>query len=249
MASYPSAVKSFASRSAAQTIASAHINDLQDEVNAIEAGLLNGLAHTLTISTGGLTVSTGSVNLAGPSSLATLQVNGASTFAGPVTLSSAVTVNGAMTFGSSGTVTLPRPSACRVTHSALTQIPGVSNTGLNWDTERFNTGAIHSTSVNSSRITFGSTGLWMVGANIEFSSNVQGDPRVRIYLNDTNPIVAAAGPLVGSKAQILCPSGLWNVTAAADYITCVVDQTSGSTSRILLTADSSPEFWAFKVSA
>ena len=85
MASYPSAVKSFASRSAAQTIASAHVNDLQDEVNAIEAGLLNGLAHNLTISTGGLTVSTGATTLGG-----SLSVAGGSTFAGAVTFSGAV---------------------------------------------------------------------------------------------------------------------------------------------------------------
>jgi hypothetical protein len=43
-ASYPGAVKTFTSRSAGQTIASAHINDLQDEVTAIESGLLTGTA-------------------------------------------------------------------------------------------------------------------------------------------------------------------------------------------------------------
>lgn len=44
MASFPNAVKSFAPRSAGQTIASAIINDLQDEVTAIEDGLINGTA-------------------------------------------------------------------------------------------------------------------------------------------------------------------------------------------------------------
>lgn len=43
-ASYPTAVKSFTSRSAGQTISASHVNDVQDEVNAIEAGLLNGTA-------------------------------------------------------------------------------------------------------------------------------------------------------------------------------------------------------------
>jgi hypothetical protein len=46
-ASYPSSVKSFSTKTAGQTIGSAHINDLQDEVVAIENGLLNGLAHDL----------------------------------------------------------------------------------------------------------------------------------------------------------------------------------------------------------
>jgi hypothetical protein len=44
MASYPTSVKTFTTRSPGQTIGSAHINEIQDEVNALEAGLLNGTA-------------------------------------------------------------------------------------------------------------------------------------------------------------------------------------------------------------
>lgn len=44
MASYPTAVKSFTTKNAGDTIQPADVNDLQDEVNAIEAGLLNGTA-------------------------------------------------------------------------------------------------------------------------------------------------------------------------------------------------------------
>lgn len=46
-ASYPSSVKSFSTRTAGQTIASSWFNDLQDEVTAIEGGLLNGFQHAL----------------------------------------------------------------------------------------------------------------------------------------------------------------------------------------------------------
>jgi hypothetical protein len=44
-ASYPGAVKTFTTKNAGDAIQPADVNDLQDEVNAIEAGLLNGLAH------------------------------------------------------------------------------------------------------------------------------------------------------------------------------------------------------------
>jgi hypothetical protein len=48
LASYPTSAKSFTSRSAGQTIGAAHMNDVQDEINAIETALVSsGLAHHL----------------------------------------------------------------------------------------------------------------------------------------------------------------------------------------------------------
>lgn len=44
MANYPTSVPSFTTKSAAQTIASAHMNSVQDEVVAIGTGLLQGTA-------------------------------------------------------------------------------------------------------------------------------------------------------------------------------------------------------------
>ena len=45
MANYPGSAPSFTAKSAGQSIASAHINSLQDEVTAIGAGLLQGTAQ------------------------------------------------------------------------------------------------------------------------------------------------------------------------------------------------------------
>jgi len=42
MASYPTSVKTFTTRNAGDVIQPSHVNDLQDEVNAVEAGLLTG---------------------------------------------------------------------------------------------------------------------------------------------------------------------------------------------------------------
>lgn len=47
-ASYPNAVKSFSTKLAGQTISAAHINDIQDEIVAVENALLNGFSHALT---------------------------------------------------------------------------------------------------------------------------------------------------------------------------------------------------------
>src|SRR5438093_12834557 len=53
-ASFPTSAKTFTSRNSGDVIQPAHVNDLQDEVNAIETGLLNKTAQlalnsTLTI--------------------------------------------------------------------------------------------------------------------------------------------------------------------------------------------------------
>ena len=97
MASYPSAVKTFSNRSAGQTIEASHINDLQDEVNAIEDGLLNGTApvtcsnatiqRLVVAGNAQFTNSSwsGSLSIAGGSTMFAIQ-SGNSTFAGTVGL-------------------------------------------------------------------------------------------------------------------------------------------------------------------
>ncbi len=84
MANYPGSVTTFATKNTGDTIQAAHVNTLQDEVNAIEAGLLNGTArlnssHSTLVAlsvTGGSTIGT---LQAGASTVASLSVSGAST--------------------------------------------------------------------------------------------------------------------------------------------------------------------------
>lgn len=51
-ASYPTSTKSFTTKTDGATISAAHINDLQDEIVAIENGLRTGLAHHVLLATG-----------------------------------------------------------------------------------------------------------------------------------------------------------------------------------------------------
>jgi hypothetical protein len=89
-ASYPTSVKTFATRNPGQTIASAHVNDLQDEVNAIESGLLTGTAPLASsnstvanLSVAGGSTIVGGINVGGNSTIAAaLSVTGNSTIGG-----------------------------------------------------------------------------------------------------------------------------------------------------------------------
>jgi hypothetical protein len=82
-ASYPGAVKAFASRSNGQTIDASHVGDLQDEVSAIEAGITQGTAPL------------NSSN----STLLNLSVSAKSTFVGNVQMNGNCTVTGSLTAG------------------------------------------------------------------------------------------------------------------------------------------------------
>jgi len=66
MASYPSSVKSFGAKSTGDVIQAQHVNDLQDEVAAIETDLLDGNVFATKIATGinASALSTGTVPLA-----------------------------------------------------------------------------------------------------------------------------------------------------------------------------------------
>lgn len=87
-AQFPNAVKSFAARNAGDVIQPSHVNDLQDEVNAIEAGYLQG------------TAALNSSN----STVRALSVTTGSTFAGPIVLASTATISAGGTVGTAGQV-------------------------------------------------------------------------------------------------------------------------------------------------
>ena len=98
MPSFPGSVKSFTTKNSGDVIQSAHVNDLQDEVNAIEAGYINATAPLNS----------------SRSTVATLQVTGVSTLGGAVSFgagvastvsfASSVTFSSGANFGAAATV-------------------------------------------------------------------------------------------------------------------------------------------------
>lgn len=86
-ASYPTSAKTFTVKNATDTIQASHINDLQDEVTAVEQGLLGGVSP-LSCSN----FSAASLSAAG-STVTTLQVNGHSTITGTLTVNKIVSTS------------------------------------------------------------------------------------------------------------------------------------------------------------
>lgn len=87
-ASYPTSAKTFTTKSNGDTIQPGHVNDLQDEVAAIEAGLLNGTAP---LNSSNSTLA--NLSVPGASTLASLQVSGNSTITGTLTVNKIISTS------------------------------------------------------------------------------------------------------------------------------------------------------------
>lgn len=228
-ASFPNAVKTFTTKNPGDVIQSADVDDLQDEVHAIEDGYLNGTA--------GLNSSN--------STLANLSVTGNSTIAG------SLAVAGTLTIGGQQVLT---PTGCRLTHSVDQGLSSGSWVGLNWDTETYDPANLHSTSANSSRITFaGSTGLYTVGASVQWSTAVNANFAIRVMLNDgigqcLNQMSGAA-PVAFSALAV---AGSVRASSTTDYVTVQIYQNGYSSASVMGTGTAGSTlagcwFWAAKV--
>jgi len=190
MAQYPGAVKTFTSRNAGDVIQPSHVNDLQDEVNAIEAGLLQGTAPL------------NSSN----STVANLTVTG-------------------NTFWKTDYVFLSQTST-------QTLSTGGAANSLTFQNEILNSGGMHSTSANTDRVTFPSTGVYLIQGVVNIPAASTGALAAYLVLNDVTPIsalsVIQAQTMSGGFGGTVAPMALWRITNTTDYVTMQVTNNGAS---------------------
>jgi hypothetical protein len=154
-----------------------------------------------------------------------------------------------------GTVTAPNlflATVCHLSHSLVQDIPSNTFTGLVWNTETRDGSSMHSTSVNSSRITFSaSSGLYLVGLNLAWSQQSAAGPYfIRIVANDAQAIGAQGGSTVaaGSNPVPMSVTAMFYATSTSDYVTAQAFNGAVSTNSIV--SDSTlygTKFWACRV--
>lgn len=168
MATYPGAVKSFTTKNAGDTIQPSHINDLQDEVTAIEDGLLNGTAPL-----NSSRITAPAMQVANGSTLNTLSVSGGSTFAvRPV---------------------VPPPEMALVFLTSSGALGSSAASTLAWLGETFvSNSSMHSTSVNPERLIPQSTGMYRFTLQV----NTAGAVSTAGWLQGT--ILDSSGGLIGA---------------------------------------------------
>lgn len=203
MANYPNSVTTFTTKSdgAGNTIQAAHINDLQNEVTAIEDGLLNGTApvNSSRITAASLNVAGNSTVAgaftAGASTLASISVAGGSTVSGAAVFTGGLTASGAAGMLVSGP--FAATTALRLGVSTVT-IPSGESTGLNVSAAPM---WLMATSGGSTAVVSTITGLI-------HASRAQG--QIVGLLNTGSPTIhiAHTGSSAASTNQIVTPLGV-----------------------------------------
>lgn len=137
------------------------------------------------------------------------------------------------------------PPRCRLTNSATISAPNGAST-LTFDTETHDTGGMHSTSSNTSRITIptGGSGMYLIGAGVEFAANATGTRDLNLRINGTTVIATSrATAASGTSATRLMTNTIYPLNAG-DYIEAQINQSSGGNLNINATSEFTPIFYA-----
>jgi hypothetical protein len=150
----------------------------------------------------------------------------------------------------SGTYTVPSGSAtatsCRLRHSVDQSIPDSTFTALSFDTETWDTNAMHS-GASPTRITFPSTGKYMVIGTVSFAANTAGRRMLDIFQNSVGVVSRSDIAAAYDGATWLTVSTTVTVTTIGDYCTLKAFQDSGGSLNASAGGLTAPVFTAYRI--
>lgn len=140
----------------------------------------------------------------------------------------------------------PVPQA-RVYNNANISVANNTVVALTFNSEDFDNGNVHSTSVNTGRLTAPITGLYSIGYTIQYASNATGLRFSGLRLNGT---VRIGGdheiPPANGSVTLLSGSTIYRL-AATDYVELIVFQNSGVALNVEFAGSNSPYFWMVRL--
>lgn len=146
--------------------------------------------------------------------------------------------------GGGGGSSLP---AVRAYNNASISISNNVTTVLTFNSERWDTNAMHSTSSNTSRLTCVTAGKYVATVCVSFAANATGIRDVLIRLNATTDIAQILLPNAGGTFPTIIEVTATVDMAVNDYLEAYVYQNSGGNLNVLNAADYSPEFSAIGI--
>jgi hypothetical protein len=143
---------------------------------------------------------------------------------------------------------LANPPACRVHNSGTQNLANNTEVALTFDSERYDTDTMHSTSSNTSRITATTAGLYLITGHVQITGDTDYiSIVVSIRLGGTTAVAAIRETAPGTSAnQKMFSIATVYKLAAGNYVELTVSQenTSAGTSTTVVSAARSPEFSA-----
>jgi len=135
---------------------------------------------------------------------------------------------------------------CRVYNSGNQSISNSTDTAITFDTESFDTDSMHSTSSNTSRITFTTAGTYAIGGVVQFDTSATGRRILNARLNGGSTLIVVGEQTAGSSFPAVEVETIY-AFAATDYIELIAFQTSGGSLNSVATTPKAPQFWAYRI--
>lgn len=140
---------------------------------------------------------------------------------------------------------LANPPKCRVYNSANISVPHNTPTALAFNSERFDSDTMHSTAVNTSRITFTTAGTYLVGGGVTWAGNTAGIRDITLRLGGATNLATISDDVPSGFAYSWSQSVATLYTfSAGQYVELIANQDSGGALNSLNVGNCSPEFWA-----
>lgn len=136
---------------------------------------------------------------------------------------------------------------CRANNNTNIVIPSGAHTALALPAERWDNDAMHSTTVNTSRLTATTPGAYVMGGGMVFPAVGGGGLRLATIRANGVTQIAQHGTPVGAQQNVSVSSG-WRL-AAGEYIELLAYQDSGANMTLTGFAAVSTEFWMARVSS
>jgi len=134
----------------------------------------------------------------------------------------------------------------RVYNSANIAIPNNTTTTLTYDSERFDTDNIHSTSTNTGRLTCNTAGKYLIVSQVRWATVSGGRRQVLIRLDGSTIIaINETSPVADGTAIPMQTCATIYSLSVNSYVETRAFQTSGSDLNVTNNANYSPEFMMY----
>ena len=134
----------------------------------------------------------------------------------------------------------------RVYNSGNISVADSSAVALTFDSERYDTDGIHSTVLNTGRLTCQTAGKYLISGNVEFAANATGQRQLYIRLGGATIIGFTQPSVISAVTGRYQVSTIYDL-AASNYVELVVNQSSSGSLNVTAAANWSPEFMMHRI--